>query len=173
MIVARMRHLLAGLSTRERLLAGAALAIGAAVLLYIAVVEPLSAARHESSARLAARIELLEWITERAAEAQGLRASLGDHGTGPRATGTAGIAQIEASLDARGLRSALTRLTPQPGGRFEARFEDVPYTALIGWLGEGGRHSGAAVASIVIEATGRPDRVNAELSAVMEQGAPP
>ena len=173
MIVARMRHLLAGLSARERLLAGTALAIGATVLLYIGVVEPLSAARRESAVRLADRVELLEWIAARAGEARALRASLGDHGTGPPTTGTAGIAEIEASFDAHGLRSALTRLTPQPGGRFEARFEDVSYTALIGWLGESGRRSGVAVTSIVIEATGRPDRVNAELSAVMEQGEPP
>ena len=172
MIVERMRHLLAGLSARERLLTGTALAIGATVLLYIGVMEPLSAARRENAARLADRIELLEWIAARAAEARALRESLSDHGTGPPATGTTGIAEIEASFDARGLRSALTRLTPQPGGKFEARFEDVPYTTLIGWLAESGRRSGVAVTGIVIEATGQSDRVNAEFSAVVEQGGP-
>ena len=173
MIVERMRYLLAGLSFRERLLTGTALAFGAAVLLYIGVVEPLAAARQESSARLAAHLELLEWVTERAAEARALHELLGDDGLGPPASRTTGIAEIEASFDARGLRSALTSLTPQPDGRFEARFEDVSYIAFIGWLAESGRRSGVVVTSIVIEATGRPDRVNAELSAVMEQGERP
>lgn len=173
MIVERARHLLTGLSARERILTGATLAIAAAVLIYVGAVEPLSAARRESAARLVDRIELLEWIAARAAEARALRESLGDHGTGTLPTGAASIAEIEASFDARGLRSALTRLTPQPGGRFEARFEDVSYTALIGWLGETGRRSGVAVTSIVIEATGPPDRVNAEFSAVTEHGETP
>ena len=111
----RVRRLLAGLSARERLLVVAALAIGATAALFIGVVEPLSAARHETAARLADRIELLEWISTRAAEAKALHESLGDGGTGT-ATGAVGIAEVEASVSARGLRPALTRLTPQPGG---------------------------------------------------------
>ena len=161
----RVRRLLAGLAARERLLVVAALATGATVALFIGVVEPLSSARHESAARLVDRIELLEWISALAAEAKALRKSLGDGGTG-----TVGIAEVEASVSARGLRPALTRLTPQPGGRFEARFEDVSYTTLVGWIAESSRRSGVTVTSIVIEATGRPDRVDAEFSAVMKRG---
>ena len=165
----RVRRLLAGLSARERLLVVAALAIGATAALFIGVVEPLSAARHETAARLADRIELLEWISTRAAEAKALHESLGDGGTGT-ATGAVGIAEVEASVSARGLRPALTRLTPQPGGRFEARFEDVSYTTLVGWIAESSRRSRVTVTSIVIEATGRLDRVDAEFSAVMQRG---
>ena len=173
-MIERMRRLLAGSPARERLLLGAALAIGATVLLFVGVVEPLSAARRESAATLTDRIELREWITARAAEAKALRESLGDRAAGTgTAAGAAGIAEIEASVGARGLRPALTRLTPQPGGRFEARFEDVSYTALVGWLAESSRRSGVTVTSIVVEATGGADRVDAELSAAMKSGELP
>ena len=119
-------RLLAGFSAREHLLVVSALALGAVALLFIGIVEPLSAARKTSAGKLADRIELLEWMAARAAEVRTLRRSAGDHGAAA-ASGTVGIAEIEASLGPRGLRPALTRLTPRPDGRFEARFEDVSY----------------------------------------------
>ena len=169
-MVGRVRHLLAGFTTRELILVFAALAVGTAIVLFIGVVEPLAASRRESAARLVDRIELLEWTTARAAEARALRDSLHDRGA---AGGAVSIAEIEAGFNALGLRPALTRLEPRPGGRFDARFEDVSYTALIGWLAELGRRSSIAVTAIVIEATGRPDRVDAALSAVVRRGEPP
>ena len=87
-------------------------------------------------------------------------------------TGAAGIAEIEASLGAHGLRPSLVRLAPGPDGRFEARLEDVSYTSLISWLAEMSRQSGITVTGIVIEATGRPDRVDTELSATVKRGLP-
>ena len=166
-MVGRVRHLLAGFTTRELILVFAALAVGTAIVLFIGVVEPLAASRRESAARLVDRIELLEWTTARAAEARALRDSLHDRGA---AGGAVSIAEIEAGFNALGLRPALTRLEPRPDGRFDARFEDVSYTALIGWLA---RYSSIVVTAIVIEATGRPDRVDAALSAVVRRGEPP
>ena len=171
-MVDSLQRLLAGFSAREHLLVVSALALGALALLFIGIVEPLSAARMTSAGKLADRIELLEWMAARAAEVRTLRRSAGDHGAAA-ASGTVGIAEIEASLGPRGLRPALTRLTPRPDGRFEARFEDVSYKALIDWLAQSRRRSGVSVTDIVIDATGRPDRVDAELSAVMKRRGPP
>ena len=168
----RVQRLLAGFSARETLLVVVAFAIGAASLLYLGVVEPLSAARQATVARLADRNELLEWMSAQAVESRALREAIDDRGTGT-ATGAAGIADIESSLGAHDLSSALTQLTPRPGGRFEARFEGVPYGSLMDWLTESRRRSGVSVTDIVIEATDRPDRVDAELMALMNgQRAP-
>ncbi len=167
----RLQRLLASLSSRERILVVIGLALGVVALFFIAVVDPLSAARSASAGRLADRLDLLEWLTARAVEARRLRDVSGDDRVDP-AAGAAGIAGIEASLGARGLRPSLVRLAPRPDGRFDARFEDVSYTAFIAWLAESSRQSGVTVTRIVIEAAGRPDRVDAEFSATVSKGPP-
>ena len=167
-----LQRFLVGFSAREHLLVVSALALGALSLLFIGIVEPLSTARTTSAGKLADRIELLEWMTARMAEVRTLRQSIDDRGAEPT-SGPVGIAEIEVSLGARGLRPALTRLTPRPGGRFEARFEDVSYKALIEWLADSYRRSGVSVTEIVIDATDRPDHVDAELSAATRKGGQP
>ena len=160
------QRLLAGLSGRERLLVVAAITLGTAALIFFTLVEPLSTARHASALKLADRSELLEWLIARTVEVRALRGRLGDANPRPVA-GAAGIAEVEASLGVYGLRSSLERLAPKPGGWFEARFEDVSYTALLTWLAESKQRLGVTVTEIVIEVTGRPGHVDAELKAAL------
>ena len=163
----RLRRLLAGFSGRDRLLMVSVIAFATVALLFIAVVKPLSNARDANAHKLADRNELLEWITARAVEARALRGSKG--GSVPAAA-TPGIAEVEASLGGRGLRPSLARLTPKPGGRFEARFEDAPYTDLVTWLAESQERLGVTVNRIAIEATGRSGHVDAEFTALLGTG---
>ena len=167
----RLQRLLAGLSARERILVVSAIVLGVVALLFIAVVDPLATARNASAGRLADRHELLEWLTARAVEARALRDVFGGDRVGST-TGATGIAEIEASLGAHGLRPSLVRLAPRSDGRFDARFEDVSYTAFIAWLAESSRRPGVTVTRGVIEATGRPDRVDVEFTATVNEGPP-
>ena len=160
-----LQRLLSGYSVRETFFVVLVVAVAAVAVLFVAVVEPLSASRKASADTLANRIDLLGWITARAVEARALRESL-EETDAAAMSDLVGIAEIESSLDAPGLRSALTHLTPRPESRFEARFEDVSYKVLIDWLAESRRQWGVMVTDITIEATDQPDRVDVDLSAL-------
>lgn len=158
-MIDRLVDMLLRRSRRERWLLGLALALALPALAHALVIAPLQA-RHRAA--LAARAEaaaLADWVVERAAEADRLA-------TPDRRAPAApiGIAGLEQSLRAAGLRAAATELGSLGDGRVELRFDAVPFTDLAGWLSGSDPVWGYDIAAFRFERGAEPGLVAAELT---------
>lgn len=108
------------------------------------------------NARLAAD---LAWLQSLAPQVEALRATQGDV---TPADGALPV-RLDASLRAAGLGEQLLRLEPAGDGSVRLWLNDVPFDALVGWLGTLGAQ-GAGVESIGTTPAGKPGLVNAQLT---------
>lgn len=159
----RLRAWWGTLAPREQRVLGAGAIVVAGAILYLGVWEPLAQARRdrqlalEDARALAAQLEAL------AVEIQG--------GRGGAAAGTVGAGQsLLAVVDQSRRASALTkppsRLQPEGDGVVRIWLEDVPFEALLRWLGDLQLRYGVRVDTADIERESGPGLVNARITLV-------
>jgi general secretion pathway protein M len=155
----RLRAWWSGLAERERRVLGAGGVVLGAVILYLAVWEPLANARHQQHADLAAARAL-------AVQLEVLAAS-GPRGAGPAAgAGQSLLAVIDQSSKASALTKPPTRLQPEGDDTVRIWLDDVPFDVLLRWLGELQSRYGVRVDNADIERESGPGLVNARLTLV-------
>jgi general secretion pathway protein M len=70
---------------------------------------------------------------------------------------------VDRSARESGLASALSGSEPGGPGSLSVRLEKAPFDALVGWLARLAQQNGVSVDSAVIERTGAPGLVNANI----------
>jgi general secretion pathway protein M len=157
-LLERLRAWWTGLAERERRVLGAgAVALGL-IVLYAAVWEPLSAARAQrarnlqSARAMAVQLESLAPLAGRGAAAAqaGADQSL--------------LAIVDQSRKASALTKPPSRLQPEGDDTVRLWLEDVPFDALVRWLGDLQMRYGVRVDTADIERESGPGLVNARLT---------
>jgi len=117
-----------GLQTREqRLLRFGAVILGL-LLLYLAIIDPVSSGRDNAQQRLRSAQEAYA-VAQR--QVYDLKASTAN----PRSAASGSLlTQVESSAQQQGLRTALKRLQPSGNDQIQVSLEGASYTQLIQWL---------------------------------------
>jgi len=145
------------LAIRERRVLAAGCAALALVLLYVGLWEPLAAVRTQRHAdlqaarALAVRIEQLASVAPRA-------------GAAPASAGQSLLAVVDQSAKASALNKPPSRLQPEGDDAVRIWLEDVPFAALMRWLGDLHVRYGVRVDAAEIERESGPGLVNARLT---------
>lgn len=150
------------LDPRERLMVGGGGTLAVILGLGLFVIMPAFEARASAKTAIEEKEALIDWLAPRAAEAAALKAQQSDMDL----SGALALAEIEASLEAAGLRNGLVRLTPSTDRGFEAQWERVSYTALLGWVSSLQARFGLTITGIAIEPADAPGLVDASLTAM-------
>jgi general secretion pathway protein M len=154
----RLRSLWAGLAERERRVLGAGgIALGL-ILVYLLFWEPLAGARTQRELQLqaaravAVQLEDLAGVAGRAGRPaiQGKDQSL--------------LAIVDQSRQASALTKPPSRLQPEGDNTVRIWLEDVPFDALVRWLGDLQTRYGVRVDNADIERESGPGLVNARLT---------
>jgi len=154
----RARAWWSGLAERERRVVGAGgIALGL-ILIYLLVWEPLTTTRQQreldlqAARALAVQLEDLAGVAGRAGQPaiQGKEQSL--------------LAIVDQSRRASALTKPPSRLQPEGDGTVRIWLEDVPFDALVRWLGELQTRYGVRVDNAEIERESGPGLVNARLT---------
>jgi len=119
------------MNPRERALVISGMAVGAVVLAYLLIVEPLWSKLQEQRAQLHSQTALLEWMETSAAEVQRLRGSASQASK----TGKAPYLLLDAAVRKNGL-PAPVRLEPRGRDGAAAQFENVPFDRLVRMLAD-------------------------------------
>ncbi len=145
---------LAALSPRERrlLLAGA---IAAVAILIFGILIPLDRGVAHAQERLAKKRADLSWMQSVASQVAVIPQ--------PSANGESLLVIIDRSARESGLASALSGSEPGSGGNLSVRLEKAPFDVLIGWLARLAQQNGVTVDSAIIEKSGTPGLVNANI----------
>ncbi len=145
---------LAALSPRERrlLLIGA---IAAVAILIFGILIPLDRSVAHAQERLAKKRADLSWMQSVAPQIAVLPP--------PSASGESLLVVIDRSARESGLASALSGSEPGSGGNLSVRLEKAPFDVLIGWLARLAQQNGVTVDSAIIEKSGTPGLVNANI----------
>ncbi len=146
---------LAALSPRERrlLLSGA---IAAVVILIFGLAVPLDRSVAHAQERLAKKRADLSWMQAAAPQITLL----------PPASAAGGESLLviaDRSARESGLASALSGSEPGGPGNLTVRLEKAPFDALVGWLARLTQQNGVTVDSAIIEKSGAPGLVNANI----------
>jgi len=146
---------LAALSPRERrlLLFGA---IALAAILIFGMLIPLDRSVTHTQQRLAKKRADLSWM-----QAVGPRISMLPPPAA--ANGESLLVIVDRSARESGLASALAGSEPGGAGNLSVRLEKAPFDALVGWLARLAQQNGVTVDSAIIEKTGSPGLVNANI----------
>jgi general secretion pathway protein M len=144
----------AALSPRERrlLLFGA---IAAVAILIFGILIPLDRSVAHTQERLAKKRADLSWMQSVAPQIAVLPAT--------STNGESLLVIIDRSAREAGLGTALSGSEPGSGGNLSVRLEKAPFDVLIGWLARLAQQSGVTVDSAIIEKTGAPGLVNANI----------
>jgi general secretion pathway protein M len=145
---------LAALSPRERrlLLIGA---VAAVAILIFGILVPLDRSVAHAQERLARKRADLSWMQSVAPQIALLPA--------PSTSGESPIVIIDRSAREAGLGSALSGSEPGSGGTLSVRLEKAPFDVLVGWLARLAQQNGVTVDSAIIEKSGAPGLVNANI----------
>ena len=119
------------MNPRERTIVICGMALGAMVLVYLLVVEPLWGKLAEQRAQLRSQAALLEWMQTSAAEVRQLRGAVSQASE----TDKAPYLLLDAAVRKSGL-PAPVRLEPRGRDGAAAQFENVPFDRLIRMLAE-------------------------------------
>lgn len=149
---------LTALSTRERRLVGLLLAIVLPLAVVFLVIVPLVERRSAGAQTLGEAEDLLEWVQSNAR----LYAAVSEPGA-EAPTGVPGLAGLEQSLVATGLRDQLAALTNRGGGAVELSFDAIAFDRLMIWLTELPQDTGYQAGEVTVEATETPGTVSARL----------
>jgi type II secretory pathway component PulM len=146
---------IAALSPRERrlLLIGA---VAAAAILIFGIFIPLDRSVAHAQQRLAKKRADLSYMQSVAPQIALLPPPVA-------ANGESLLVIVDRSARESGLASALSGSEPGATGTLSVRLEKAPFDALIGWLARLGQQSGVMVDSAVIEKSGAPGLVNANI----------
>ncbi|HWX68718.1 MAG TPA: type II secretion system protein M [Steroidobacteraceae bacterium] len=146
---------IAALSPRERrlLLAGA---IAAAAILIFGMLIPLDRSVSHAQERLAKKRTDLSWMQTVAPQIAVLPPT-------SVANGESLLVIVDRSARESGLASALSGSEPGSAGNLSVRLEKAPFDALVGWLARLGQQNGVTVDSAIIEKSGTPGLVNANI----------
>jgi general secretion pathway protein M len=79
------------------------------------------------------------------------------------ANGESLLVIVDRSARESGLASALSGSEPGSAGNLSVRLEKAPFDALVGWLARLGQQNGVTVDSAIIEKSGTPGLVNANI----------
>ena len=155
--VERFRAWWSGLAERERLVLGGGAAVLALLVAWLAVWEPLANARHRQQVNLAAARSL-------AVQIEALAAST-PRGAAPLAgTGQSLLSIVDQSSKASAMAKPPSRLQPEGDNTVRIWLDDVPFDALLRWLGELQSRYGVRVDNADIERESGPGLVNARLT---------
>jgi general secretion pathway protein M len=146
---------LAALSPRERrlLLAGV---IAAVAILIFGMLIPLDRGVAHAQQRLAKKRADLSWMQTMAPQVALLPPS-------SVANGESLLVIVDRSARESGLASALSGSEPGGPGNLSVRLEKAPFDGLVGWLARLAQQNGVTVDSAIIEKTGAPGLVNANI----------
>jgi general secretion pathway protein M len=146
---------IAALAPRERrlLLAGA---VAAAAILIFGMLIPLDHSVTNAQQRLAKKRADLSWMQSVAPQIAVLPPAAAVNGESL-------LVVVDRSARESGLASALSGSEPGGPGSLSVRLEKAPFDALIGWLARLAQQNGVSVDSAVIERTGAPGLVNANI----------
>ena len=146
---------IAALAPRERrlLLVGA---VAAAAILIFGMLIPLDRSVTHAQQRLAKKRADLSWMQSVAPQIALLPPAAA-------ANGESLLVIVDRSARASGLASALSGSEPGGPGSLSVRLEKAPFDALVGWLARLAQQNGVSVDSAVIERTGAPGLVNANI----------
>jgi general secretion pathway protein M len=156
----RARAWWSSLAERERrVLAGGGLVL-ALVILYLGAWKPLAATRHERQVELQAARALATQLEQ--------LATVAPRGTaGPAAgAGQSLLAIVDQSRKASAVDKPPSRLQPEGDDTVRLWLEDVPFDALVRWLGDLHARYGVRVDSADIERESGPGLVSARLTLV-------
>jgi general secretion pathway protein M len=156
--IERLRAWWAGLAERERRVVGAGGVALGLILVYLLVWEPLTTARVQRELSLQAARAMAVQLEELAAVAgragrpaiQGKDQSL--------------LAVVDQSRKASALTKPPSRLQPEGDNTVRIWLEDVPFDALVRWLGDLHTRYGVRVDNADIERESGPGLVNARLT---------
>jgi type II secretory pathway component PulM len=146
---------IAAFSPRERrlLLAGA---VAAAAILLFGILLPLDHSVAQAQQRLAKKRADLSWMQSVAQQIALLPPAAA-------ANGESLLVVVDRSARESGLASALSGSEPGAAGSLSVRLEKAPFDVLVGWLTRLAQQNGVAVDSAIIEKTGAPGLVNANI----------
>ena len=146
---------LAALSPRERRMLLIAVIAVVAILIF-GIVIPLDRGVAHTQERLVKKRADLSWMQSVAPEIMMLPPS-------SAANGQSLLVVVDRSAREAGLASALAGSDPGAPGTLSVRLEKAPFDALIGWLARLAQQNGVTVDSAVIEKSGAPGLVNANI----------
>jgi type II secretory pathway component PulM len=146
---------IAALAPRERrmLLVGA---VAAAAILIFGMLIPLDRGVTNAQQRLAKKRADLSWMQSVAPQIALLPPAAAVNGESL-------LVIVDRSARESGLASALSGSEPGGPGSLSVRLEKAPFDALVGWLARLAQQNGVSVDSAVIERTGAPGLVNANI----------
>jgi len=146
---------IAALSPREQrmLLLGA---IAVAAILIFGMLIPLDRSVSHAQQRLAKKRTDLSWMQSVAPQIALLPPAAS-------ANGESLLVVVDRSARESGLASALSGSEPGGPGSLSVRLEKAPFDALVGWLARLAQQNGVTVDTAVIEKTGAPGLVNANI----------
>ncbi len=146
---------LAALSPRERRLLFIG-AIAAVAILIFGMLIPLDRSVAHAQERLTKKRADLSWMQAAAPQIALL----------PPASAAGGeslLVIVDRSARESGLASALAGSEPGGPGNLTVRLEKAPFDALVGWLARLTQQNGVTVDSAIIEKSGAPGLVNANI----------
>ena len=146
---------IAALSPRERRLLLVA-AVAVAAILIFGMLLPLDRSVAHAQQRLAKKRADLSWMQSVAPQIALLPPAAA-------ANGESLLVVVDRSARESGLASALSGSEPGGAGSLSVRLEKAPFDVLVGWLTRLAQQNGVAVDSAVIEKTGAPGLVNANI----------
>jgi general secretion pathway protein M len=147
----------ASLAERERrVLAGGGIAL-ALIVLYAAVYDPVVAAHRQRQSELAAARAL-------AAQIEQLAAAAPQGGPALAGTGQSLLAVVDQSRQGSGIDKPPSRIQPEGDTIVRIWLEDVPFDALVRWLGELQTRYGVRVESADIQRESGAGLVSARLT---------
>ena len=145
---------IAALAPRERrlLLVGA---VAAAAILIFGMLIPLDRSVTHAQQRLAKKRADLSWMQSVAPQIAVLPPAA--------SSGESPIVIIDRSAREAGLGSSLSGSEPGSGGTLSVRLEKAPFDVLVVWLARLAQQNGVPVDSAIIEKSGAPGLVNANI----------
>jgi general secretion pathway protein M len=155
-----MRAWLDNLAPRERLLVIGGAVLVALMLLWGALLAPLYGAADSAASRVEMKRELVNFLTNAAAELRAAGNVPEQAGIEP---GQSLVVVVARSAAQAGLDKTLTRNQPVGEDGVRVRFENVPFDGLARWLGELNSAAGLAIDSASFDRTRDTGRVNASL----------
>lgn len=159
-LLAQFRAWWASRAERERQMLSAGAAVLALILAWLAVWEPVTSLHHRREKALAEARSLATRLETLAAESRGVQPA----GGGSRQQSLLSV--VDQSGKSSGIGKAPSRLQPDGDTTVRVWLEDVPFDAVMRWLGELATRHGVQVADAEIERQSGSGLVNARLTLV-------
>ena len=158
--IERARATWANLAPRERRTLGLGGVVLGLILLYLAVWQPVARARHSREVALKESRALAVQLETLAAEVQSRQGS----GSAPVPTNQSLLALVDQTRKASSLTKPPSRIEPEGDTTVRLWMEDVPFDALVRWLGDLQMRYGVRVDTADIERQSATGLVNARLT---------